>query len=77
MDSFAMRHLILSRPAQLEPLSSMMVDDDQCVQRCLSTSLSRGEVRADADIKEAQCAGSSSEPGQIWQHDLLILSISN
>jgi len=39
MDSFAMRHLILSRPAQLEPLSSMMVDDDQCVQRCLSTSL--------------------------------------
>jgi hypothetical protein len=39
LDSFAMRHLVLSRPAQLEPLSSMQLSRDAFVLRCRSTSL--------------------------------------
>lgn len=39
LDSFAMRHLILSRPATLEPLSCMLLSPELFVQRSLSTSL--------------------------------------
>lgn len=39
LDSYAMRHLVLSRPASLEPLSSMLLSPELFVQRCCSTSL--------------------------------------
>ena len=39
MDSYAMRHLVLSRPAQLEPLSGMRLGPDSFVLRVRSTSL--------------------------------------
>jgi hypothetical protein len=39
MDSYAMRHLILSRPAQLEPLSGMRLGPESFVLRVRSTSL--------------------------------------
>jgi hypothetical protein len=39
LDSYAMRHLILSRPAQLEPLSGMRLGSEQYVLRVRSTSL--------------------------------------
>lgn len=39
MDSYAMRHLILSRPAQLEPLSGMRLGPEAFVLRVRSTSL--------------------------------------
>lgn len=39
LDSYAMRHLILSRPAQLEPLSGMRLGPEQYVLRVRSTSL--------------------------------------
>eukprot|EP00878_Enallax_costatus_P011620 GHUV01012129.1.p1 GENE.GHUV01012129.1~~GHUV01012129.1.p1 ORF type:complete len:337 (+),score=69.82 GHUV01012129.1:937-1947(+) len=39
MDSYALRHLILSRPAELLPLSCMMLTPQLFLQRCQSTSL--------------------------------------
>lgn len=39
LDSYAMRHLVLSRPAQLEPLSGMRLSQEQFVLRVRSTSL--------------------------------------
>ncbi|KAF8064536.1 hypothetical protein HT031_003336 [Scenedesmus sp. PABB004] len=39
LDSYAMRHLVLSRPAELEPLSGMALGPDAYVQRARSTSL--------------------------------------
>lgn len=39
LDSYAMRHLVLSRPAQLEPLSGMRLGPEQFVLRVRSTSL--------------------------------------
>lgn len=39
LDSYSMRHLVLSRPAQLEPLSGMRLGPEQFMLRVRSTSL--------------------------------------
>lgn len=39
LDSYSMRHLVLSRPAQLEPLSGMQLSPEQFMLRVRSTSL--------------------------------------